>query len=75
MTQSASQANIEMGKDDEKVAPKLNEFAATRIGQRLRAEFDAVIKEPVPDRFTELLNKLEEAESSRSQGEGKSGDE
>ena len=64
-----------MGTDNEqeKVAPKVNEFAATRIGQRLRAEFDAVIQEPVPDRFRDLLNKLEEAESgAEAKDEGKS---
>ena len=33
------------------------------IGQRLRDVYSDVINEPVPDRFTQLLNKLEQAEA------------
>jgi hypothetical protein len=35
------------------------------IGQRLRNYYDEVAKEPVPDRFLDLLNKLEAASSTK----------
>lgn len=72
MKQTASSAKTDMGNNDEKRPPKLNEFAATRIGQRLRAEFDSVVQEPVPDRFKQLLDKLEDTEATE---EGKSANE
>ncbi len=35
------------------------------IGQRLRNYYDEVAKQPVPDRFTDLLNQLEGKTSSK----------
>ena len=35
------------------------------IGQRLRNYYDEVAKQPVPDRFMDLLNQLEEKTSSK----------
>ena len=35
------------------------------IGQRLRNYYDEVAKQPVPDRFMELLNRLEAKASSK----------
>jgi Anti-sigma factor NepR len=35
------------------------------IGQRLRNYYDEVAKQPVPDRFTDLLNQLEAKTSSK----------
>lgn len=35
------------------------------IGQRLRKFYDEVTDQPVPDRFLDLLNKLDEATSSK----------
>ncbi|MBL8698177.1 MAG: anti-sigma factor [Alphaproteobacteria bacterium] len=35
------------------------------IGEQLKAEFDAVAQQPVPDRFTELLRRLEEQERQK----------
>jgi Anti-sigma factor NepR len=35
------------------------------IGQRLRNYYDEVAKQPVPDRFMDLLNQLEAATTSK----------
>jgi hypothetical protein len=35
------------------------------IGQRLRSYYDEVAKQPVPDRFMDLLNRLEAKTSSK----------
>lgn len=36
------------------------------IGKQLRAVYEDVVKEPVPDRFLELLTKLEKSTGSKS---------
>jgi hypothetical protein len=56
-----NQAQYEMPESDKK-KPKLNDLAVSQIGKKLRAQFDEVLSEPVPDRFVDLLNQLEEAE-------------
>jgi len=56
-----NQAQYEMSGHDKK-NPKLNDLAVSQIGKKLRAQFDEVLSEPVPDRFVELLNQLEAAE-------------
>jgi hypothetical protein len=40
--------------------PKLDKTAQTRIGHHLRAMYDELIHQPVPDRFAALLAQLEE---------------
>lgn len=49
-----------------KNGPRLDDLAASQIGKKLRERFDEVINEPVPDRFLDLLNKLEESEKQAS---------
>jgi hypothetical protein len=44
----------------------LSREATIKIGQQLRAMYDEVVKEGVPDRFSELLKRLD--------GEGAKGD-
>jgi hypothetical protein len=39
---------------------KLNPDVQGKIGQQLRAMYDDVVKEGVPDRFADLLRQLEE---------------
>lgn len=56
-----NQAQYEMPESTKK-KPKLNDLAASQIGKKLRAQFDEVLGEPVPDRFVDLLNQLEAAE-------------
>lgn len=40
-------------------APPLPAGATDMIGKRLRAFYDEIASEPVPDRFLDLLNELE----------------
>jgi hypothetical protein len=50
--------------------PVLNRDIQTKIGQQLRAIYDDVVDQGVPDRFVELLRNLE-----REKGKGDRGDE
>ena len=50
-----------MADQDEGSAPPLPEFARHRIGSKLRAIFNDLEQEPLPDRITELLGRLESA--------------
>lgn len=43
----------------EKPAVGLDRVVQSRIGQQLRAMYDDVVKEGVPDRFAELMKKLD----------------
>lgn len=40
--------------------PSLDREAQARIGKQLRAMYDDLLRQPVPDRFTELLKKLDD---------------
>ena len=40
-------------------APQLPAGASDMIGKRLRAYYEEIASEPVPDRFLDLLNELE----------------
>jgi len=40
--------------------------ANSEIGRKLRQLYDEVVSEDVPDRFAQLLNQLDKAESSRN---------
>ncbi len=55
----------------------LNREIQAKIGQQLRAMFDEVVQEGVPDRFTELLRQLdtpvEKPASDNTKDEGRSG--
>ena len=42
---------------------KLSRDVQTRLGQQLRAAYDEVVSQGVPDRFTELLNQLDADEN------------
>ena len=41
---------------------KLSRDVQSRLGQQLRAMYDEVVGQGVPDRFTELLNRLDDKE-------------
>jgi hypothetical protein len=43
------------------------------IGIRLKAFYDSVLSEPIPDRFAELLNRLDTSEGASSRTAGASG--
>lgn len=64
-----NQAQYEMPESNKK-KPKLNDLAASQIGKKLRAQFDEVLGEPVPDRFVDLLNQLEAAEKKTAKDGG-----
>ena len=53
-----------------RTGPALNRDIQTKIGQQLRAIYDDVVDQGVPDRFVELLRNLE-----REKGKGGRGDE
>ena len=46
---------------------KLSRDVQVRLGQQLRAMYDDVVGQGVPDRFTELLNRLETDKDKDSQ--------
>lgn len=46
----------------------LDDLSSSHIGKRLRSMYDEVVREPVPDKFTNLLASLERAEKDRSNG-------
>jgi hypothetical protein len=48
---------------------KLGRDVQARLGQQLRAMYDDVVNQGVPDRFTELLNRLD-ANGSTKEKEG-----
>ena len=43
----------------------LNAEIQSRIGHQLRAMYDDVVRQGVPDRFAELIRKLDEPEANR----------
>ena len=49
---------VEGGKVDKRIQGE--------IGKQLRAVYEDVVKEPVPDRFLELLKKLEQSTGSKN---------
>lgn len=53
-------------------APRLGKEVQSRIGQQLRAMYDDVVKEGVPDRFADLLRQIEggQAKVAGSDGPG-----
>ena len=46
----------------------LTREATIKIGQQLRAMYDEVVKEGVPDRFSDLLKRLEGGEKGGGEG-------
>jgi hypothetical protein len=47
--------------------PMLDRAIQERIGDHLRAMYDDLMQQPVPDRFVELLNRLEKRNDKREQ--------
>jgi hypothetical protein len=59
-------ASTHAKKPDAKTA-KLSRDVQARLGQQLRAMYDEVVGQGVPDRFAELLNQLESDEKKGRQ--------
>ncbi|HEX2136324.1 MAG TPA: NepR family anti-sigma factor [Microvirga sp.] len=47
--------------------PRLDRTIQTRIGDQLRAMYDELMQQPVPDRFADLLAKLEQSDEEKAQ--------
>jgi hypothetical protein len=50
---------MDAGATPEKTEAKLGRDIQAKIGQQLRALYDDVVNQGVPDRFSELLNRLD----------------
>jgi hypothetical protein len=55
----------------DKLDPKLDSSSQRRIGDQLRAMYDELMQQPVPDRFKDLLEQLEKSNRSRADETGK----
>jgi len=66
---SAGKMNVASDKDSAGRPRSLDKSVQSAIGARLRAYYDEVAREAVPDRFVELLKQLEKKDSG---GEGRS---
>ena len=58
-----------------KLDPKVARDIQSRIGQQLREMYDDVVKQGVPDRFSELLRQLDEAGKTGTAQQPSSGGE
>ena len=47
---------------------RLGRDVQSKIGQQLRAMYDDVVSEGVPDRFTEMLQRLDEQKEQKQEG-------
>lgn len=52
-------AQTNRGKKSDGKPAKLSREVQARLGQQLRAMYDDVVNQGVPDRFTELLNRID----------------
>ncbi|MGO4573040.1 NepR family anti-sigma factor [Microvirga sp. 2TAF3] len=46
--------------------PKLDNVSQKRIGDQLRAMYDELMQQPVPDRFKDLLEQLEKSDKEKA---------
>lgn len=49
-----------------RVRAGLNDQTQRRIGNHLRAMYDAVLQQPVPDRFSDLIARLDASEPDKA---------
>lgn len=47
---------------------KLDSGSQKRIGDQLRAMYDELMQQPVPDRFKDLLDQLDKKDSTKGNG-------
>ena len=52
---------------ERKPEPRLGHDIQAKIGRQLRAIYDDVVNQGIPDRFAELLNRLDERDDKDSQ--------
>ena len=56
--------SLPIGRDDVDAmqSPQLDRQSQARIGEQLRSMYDDLLKQPVPDRFVDLLRKIDSKE-------------
>jgi hypothetical protein len=59
-------ASMEVATTSGKSAAKLGRDVQAKIGQQLRAMYDDVVSQGVPDRFSDLLGRLENKNKEES---------
>jgi hypothetical protein len=59
------QASAELENLDEEL--QIDEHIQRRIGTKLRSYYDELLNEPIPEKFVELLVKLDEKERQEGQ--------
>jgi Anti-sigma factor NepR len=59
-SKAGSRASAPKAAGGAKPDPKLGQDIQAKIGRQLRAIYDDVVNQGVPDRFVELLNRLDE---------------
>ena len=63
-----SRGSVEQLMKDVKKQGGLNAEIQSRIGHQLRAMYDDVVRQGVPDRFAELIRKLDASEATPQPG-------
>ena len=63
-----AESDITAGADSETDRPRLSEDTRTRIGQNLRALYNLVVEQPVPESLLKLLRDLGEKERASKKG-------
>lgn len=56
-----TEMNDDMNASGKKPSAKLTRDIQTKLGQQLRAMYDDVVSQGVPDRFSDLLSQLDNA--------------
>ncbi|MEA2877002.1 MAG: hypothetical protein QOF14_2198 [Hyphomicrobiales bacterium] len=56
-----------------KARGRLGRDVQSKIGQQLRAMYDDVVSDGVPDRFAEMLRQLDEQKEQQEQEKGSNG--
>ncbi len=59
-SQTNPEADLNLEKNLGEAKPSLSRDSQFKIGQQLRAMYDEVIDQGVPNRFVELLNRLDQ---------------
>ena len=58
-------SQMDVGSSSGKTDAKLGRDIQAKIGQQLRALYDDVVNQGVPDRFAELLNRLDKPDDGK----------
>ena len=62
--------------DKDKSANDLNDVISQKVGDKLKQVYSDIAAEPVPDRFIDLINQLEEQKNGlEKKGQTRDGDE